>query len=209
MPGWVAVLVDNKELVRFARLREGARGALNLTTMLPDQDRASVEIHLVNGRDSTHIHTFHAEDIRGDGRRPEIVVSSHVRDRLNVALHVDGELVGSEEFTIPAAMSAFRPGPPIAILLGLLAVLALGWGVWWMFSGIDAPGPRERVAEMVVLEDEVASRVAPRSIAPSDAAPSDPASPDDAAPDDAGPDDVAPSADPGAAAQTPPAADPP
>lgn len=161
------MLVDNKELVRFARLREGTSGTLNLTTMLPEQDRASVEIHLVNGRNSTHIHTFRAGDIRRDGRRPEIVVSARVRTALEVSLRVDGTLVGSESFAVPADMTAFHPGPLIAVILGLLAVVGLGWGAWWAFSHIDAPAPREQVAAIVVLEDEGESHTA----APSEATP--------------------------------------
>ncbi len=151
--GWVAVLVDNKELVPFSRLREGASGSLNLTTMLPDQDRASVEVHLVNGSESARTHTFQTENLRREGRRPDIVISARVQGKLHVSLRVEGELVGSEAFAIPATMTAFRRGPLIAILLALLAVLGLGWGVWWAFSNIDAPAPRERVAEIVVLED--------------------------------------------------------
>ena len=139
MAGWIAVLVDNREYVRFCPLREGESGLINLTTMLPDQDRAYIEVYFVNGNLREQIHTFHASGIRTGDRRPQIVVSGHVRGDATVTLRVDGELVATESFPVPAAMRRARPGPWIAAAAALVLLAALGWGVWWLGWGADAP----------------------------------------------------------------------
>lgn len=139
MAGWIAVLVDNREYVRFCPLREGESGLINLTTMLPDQDRAYIEVYFVNGDLREQIHTFHASGIRTGDRRPQIVVSGHVRGDATVTLRVDGELVATESFPVPAAMRRARPGPWIAAAAALVLLAALGWGVWWLGWGADAP----------------------------------------------------------------------
>lgn len=143
MAGWIAVLVDNREYVRFCPLREGESGLINLTTMLPDQDRAYIELYFVNGDLREQIHTFHASGIRTGDRRPQIVVSGHVRGDATVTLRVDGELVATESFAVPEAMRRARPGPWIAAAVGLLLLAALGWGVWWVAWGADASGRAE------------------------------------------------------------------
>ena len=132
--GRIAVLVDSRELVGFAGLREGDSGVLNLTTMLPDQDRANIEVYLVNGSRSERIHTFRASEIRRGKPRPQIVISAHVRGRLTVTLRIDGELIASEHFDVPTEMTAFRWGRLIAALLIVLAIAGLASGVWWLVS---------------------------------------------------------------------------
>lgn len=140
MSGWLAVLVDNREYVRFCPLREGESGLINLTTMLPDQDRAYIEVYFVNGNLHEQIHTFHASEIRTGERKPQIVVSAHVRGDAAVTLRIDGELVATERFAIPLAMRRARPGPWIAAAAGLILLAALGWGIWWVAGGADAAG---------------------------------------------------------------------
>ncbi len=140
MAGSIAVLVDNREFVRFCPLREGESGLINLTTMLPDQDRAYIEVYFVNGNLREHIHTFHASEIRTGDRKPQIVVSARVRGSATVTLRVDGELVATEAFSIPAAMRRGRPGPWIAAA-GVIVLLALlGWGIWWITWGSGPVG---------------------------------------------------------------------
>ncbi|MFW5742970.1 MAG: OmpA family protein [Spirochaetota bacterium] len=135
MAGSIAVLVDNREFVRFCPLREGESGLINLTTMLPDQDRAYIEVYFVNGNLREHIHTFHASGIRTGDHKPQIVVSAHVRGGATLTLRVDGELVATEAFSIPAAMRRGRPGPWIAAA-GVTVLLALlGWGILWITRG--------------------------------------------------------------------------
>ncbi|TFH05498.1 MAG: OmpA family protein [Spirochaetales bacterium] len=128
--------MDNKQLVRCVRLRDGASGALDLTTMLPLQDRASVSIYLVNGSATTRVHTFDVEDLLRNGRQPKIVVSAEVETDLKVTLEVDGEPVARAEIAIPPDARRLRWLPWLLAALALLAiglVGALAW--WWLVRG--------------------------------------------------------------------------
>jgi outer membrane protein OmpA-like peptidoglycan-associated protein len=138
--GSIAVLVDNREIVRFCRLAEGSSGAINLTTMLPEQDRAYVEVYFVNGRLRQPVHTFRARSIRRGANRPRIVLSGHVRGDATVSLRVDGELVASESFAVPDAMRRHLVLPWLAGAAALALIAALGLGGWWLASGGGGSG---------------------------------------------------------------------
>ena len=150
MAGWIAVLVDNKELVRFVPLREGESGVLNLTTMLPDQAQAYVEIYFVRGALQEHVHTFHARGIRTGEPRPQIVVSGHVRGDATVTLRVDGELISTTTIPIQEEMQRPRTLPWIVAAAAVVIALAVGAGIWWAASGrafgreADAPPTASR-----------------------------------------------------------------
>ncbi|MFP4113125.1 MAG: OmpA family protein [Spirochaetota bacterium] len=136
MAGSLSVLVDNKELVPITRLREGESGVLNLTTMLPDQNQAYIEIYFKNGRRRGHIQTFHVNRLRHGKERPQIVVSAHIREqRATVTLRIDGELIATESYPIPAEMLSGRPWPWLAAAAAIALVAVIGWGAWSLARG--------------------------------------------------------------------------
>lgn len=119
--GWLVVLVDNREYVPVSRLRESQGGTLNLTTMLPDQDHASIELFFRGARYLEHIHTFHLDHLRKASQRPRIILSADVRGLVHVTLRVEGEIREERSFEIPAEVHKRRLWP---VLLALLLILA-------------------------------------------------------------------------------------
>jgi outer membrane protein OmpA-like peptidoglycan-associated protein len=140
--GYAAVLVDNRDLVRLVVLRERESGVLNLTTMLPNQDRALIHVYLVNGRNRILAHTFDARNLLRDGRRPEIVVSGHLREALHVTLRIDGEMIATTTIQLPQAITRWNPWPLVFRIAGLAAIALVGWGVWQLVSGVISGGDR-------------------------------------------------------------------
>ncbi len=144
MAGWLAVLVDNKELVRIARLRHGAGGALNLTTMLAGQDQAVVNVYVRASKVRERIHTFHLRDLTSRPERPRIVVSAHVREDVTVALRVNGEL--REECRIAIPDDALRPAIAGWIVLALLVLLLAAGTIWRVSRDPNQAAPGFTVA---------------------------------------------------------------
>ncbi len=134
MAGWIAVLADNDRLVRIAPLREGESGVVNLTTMLPSQERAYVEVYFVRDRTREPVHTFYADKLGQGDPQPQIVVSAHVRGEVTMTLRVDGELIAAHSTPIPPAMRVHRRSTLLLALLLLIAA-ALAFGAWWLATG--------------------------------------------------------------------------
>jgi outer membrane protein OmpA-like peptidoglycan-associated protein len=156
--------------VPFIRLQEGESGVLNLTTMLPNQERAYVEVYFVHGPRRRRIHTFHANKIPVYDSRPQIVVSAHVRGDATVSLRIDGELIASETFPIPAEMRAARPWPWIAGIAALLLVAGLAIGVWWLsgsgwgtLARSDAPAGTEPLTDPEAVAERSSDLSKPRT----------------------------------------------
>lgn len=147
MAGWIAVLADNDRLVRIAPLREGESGVANLTTVLPSQERAYVEVYFVRGGTREPVHTFYAEKLRQGDPQPRIVVSAHVRGEVTMTLRVDGELIATHSIPIPPVMRV-RRRPTLLLALLLFVAAALAFGAWWLTTrdGRRSPEARERPA---------------------------------------------------------------
>lgn len=143
MAGWLVVLVDNKEYVPVSRLREADSGAINLTTMLPDQDQAHIELFFRGPRYLEQIHTFHLSGLHQGPERPRIVVSAHRRDALRVTLRVDGELREEQSFAVPEEVHRIAWLPVILIAAAVL-VLA-GFGVAAGMGLFSRSGPQARL----------------------------------------------------------------
>lgn len=143
MAGWLVVLVDNKEYVPVSRLREADSGAINLTTMLPDQDQAHIELFFRGPRYLEQIHTFHLSGLHQGPERPRIVVSAHRRDALRVTLRVDGELREEQSFTVPeeAHRIAWLP----VILIAAAALVLAGFGVAAGMGLFSRSSPQDRL----------------------------------------------------------------
>ena len=131
MAGHLAVLVDNRDLVRLVSLRSGSRGALDLTTMLTNQERALVHVYLLNGRQRRLVHTFDARDLRRDNERPAIVATADSSGtEVTITLTVDGELVSTATIAVSAEdlrLSARSLLIPVAIAV---VVAGIGIGTW-------------------------------------------------------------------------------
>lgn len=146
MAVWLAVLVDNRELVRLLRVEEGATNVLNLTTMVPDQDRVYVELFATQGSRRQPVHVFHANDIRRGRKQPEIVVSAHARGgEVHASLRIDGELIEESTILMPGRVAAAareratqrendNGGWLVFGLLALLLVAVLAGGTWWVIT---------------------------------------------------------------------------
>lgn len=143
MAGWIAVLADNDRLVRIAPLRQGESGVVNLTTMLPSQERAYVEVYFARGRMREPAQTFYAENLRPGDPQPQIVVSAHVRGEVTVTLRVDGELVATNSIPIPAAMRIGRRRPVLLLALLFFIAAALAVGAWWVARGEGWPAAHD------------------------------------------------------------------
>ena len=145
MARWLAVLVDNKELVPFLRLEHGQSSVLDLTTMIPNQDRVFVEVYLVKGSRRALVHTFHADDVLRGRERPDIVVSGHVHDETRIALRIDGELIEDIAVDLPDDLPATNDGVRgfwiAALVIFLLAITA--GGIWWW---VDVRGSADPMA---------------------------------------------------------------
>ncbi len=144
MADWVAVLADKERLIRIAPLRDGESGVVNLTTMLPTQDRAYIEIFLVRGSLREPFHTFYAQKISRGDPRPRIVVSAHVRGEVTVTLRVNGELVASHSAPIRPATRAPRSATAFLLVPLLLLAAALAFGTWWLLTGNARPAAAVR-----------------------------------------------------------------
>ncbi len=137
VPRSLAVLVDNRDLVPFLKIGDGSSNVLDLTTMVPNQDRVYVEVYLLHGRRRVNVHTFYVTDVLRGRERPSIVVSGHVRGETRIALRIDGELI---EETVVDVGREIPAGPPdgrgfwVALLIILLAGIA-GGGVWTWSEG--------------------------------------------------------------------------
>ncbi|TVQ25008.1 MAG: hypothetical protein EA382_07715 [Spirochaetaceae bacterium] len=160
MAGWLAVLVDNRELVRIARLRHGAGGALNLTTMLAGQDQAVVHVYVRSPKVRERIHTFHLRDLTSRPERPRIVVSAHVRDDVTVALRVNGELREERRIAIPD--DALRPAVAGWLVLALLILLLAAGTIWWVSRGRDQTAPGFTAA----MRDRIVTVLTPTAALP-------------------------------------------
>lgn len=111
-----AVLVDNKDLIRFLPIREGATGRVNLTTIVPDQPNASIEVYIVGARGRTLVHTFSATGLT-QVQHPEIILSAFMREDLILTLRVNGEMVARAHVAVPRPRERSRLFLTLAIAL--------------------------------------------------------------------------------------------
>ncbi len=131
MTAWVAALVDNSTLVRIAKLREGGSGRLDLTTMLPAQEQARVDVYFQRGSAQHLMHTFSVDNLRRDTPPPAIQVSASVGNAAAaLSLRVDGALVSSRTCPIPASVHDGARRPFVAAAAAILVLAGLGVGVW-------------------------------------------------------------------------------
>ncbi|MFP4551610.1 MAG: OmpA family protein [Spirochaetales bacterium] len=158
MPGLLTVLVDNKDYVPISKLKESESGELNLTTMLPDQDRATIELYLRGGRYLEHLHTFEVSNLHDKPERPRIVVSAHVRTTLNVTLRVDGELVETESFAVPEEVHDINWSPWLwaALVVILLSAVAIA-GVIYLPDLMTLDQSRRDSAERLTSEGSLST----------------------------------------------------
>lgn len=147
----VAVLVDHTRLATLLRLRPGASGRLNLTTILPHQARMRVELFIVSGRTRKPLHTFDVRRPDTDAPRPMIVLSGHVRGEFNANLRINGEKVATFSKRIALERRLAPVLWPIALLV-LAGATYGGFQLWGRHAseaqqhpGSDAQSERSSV----------------------------------------------------------------
>lgn len=163
----MTVLVDNKDYVPISKLKEPESGELNLTTMMPDQDRATIELYLRGGRYLEPLHTFELTGLHGKPERPRIVVSAHVRGTLNVTLRVDGELIESKSFPVPEEVHRVNWAPwlwsaMITLLLAAVTIVGVLYLPDLMARDATEVGPSTAEIEQPETRDEFERTVEPK-----------------------------------------------
>lgn len=170
--------------MRLVPLVRGATGKLNLTTILRHQPRAIVELFLVSGTQRTPLHVFETDAYDAAGQRPSLVLSAHVRERVEITLRVNGEAVAA----VVKDLRTSRGGAPVVWILGAFLIVAAVLGALRLWGPLRPAGPPEEVRS-AAPEPSAARDVPPATTPEADAAPAPTAGAGDAPP--APPQDVA------------------
>jgi outer membrane protein OmpA-like peptidoglycan-associated protein len=170
----IAVLIDHHHLVRLVPLVRGATGKLNLTTILRHQPRAIVELFLVSGTQRTPLHVFETDAYDAAGQRPSLVLSAHVRERVEITLRVNGEAVAA----VVKDLRTSRGGAPVVWILGAFLIVAAVLGALRLWGPLRPAGPPEEVRSAAPEPSAARDDAAPEPSAPRDDAEPAPAARD-------------------------------
>ena len=144
----IGIKIENRHLAELISLRRRCEGLLKLTTIRPDQKKASVKVYYLKGRKKDFLTEFNLTDLhRGGSRVPAIDLKADYNGwfRLTLTLVLNGKVREKRDFTLAGRLlpdKIARRGVPF-ILVPLFAVLL----VLFFYPGLHRTTPQAPVVE--------------------------------------------------------------